>query len=331
MRKFRKYFGRFMACVGGLLLLAVILCVGVILIVWNGPSKSARDLFANSALESSVGKFIMPILLGEEGIQKITSINKVEQTTEVTDTDLIVIPTQKEEPSVEEEEKPIEIIEISGATYNGIVALVKDPSRVSVVGSGKYGPEYSGATVKEMADRVGAELAINGGGFIDVGGVGNGGTPDGIVILDGKLAWGELDATYEVIGFDKNHKLVLGYMTGQQALDKGIESALSFGPFLIVNGKPAEVSGDGSGVNPRTAIGQAADGTIIMVTIDGRQANSLGATMKDLINIMVEYGAVNAANLDGGSSTLMYYNGEYINQYKSLYGPRTISTCIVVK
>lgn len=333
MKKFWKYFGRVMACVGALLGLVIILIVGTVLILCYGPSKTAKNLFVNSALESSVGKTIMPWMLGEEALNEMAKENSVEETTEVTDPDLIQITTETQgtEGDPVEEKEPIEIIYIEGASYNGVVALVHDSSRVSVGVSGPFGPSYGGRTVKAMADEAGAILAVNGGGFEDAGGVGNGGTPLGMVIQDGKLTWGSLTSSYDVIGFDYNNRLILGRMTGQQALDRGLKSALCYGPFLIVNGKPASVSGFGSGVNPRTAIGQAEDGTIILVVTDGRQPNSLGATMTDLINIMTEYGAVNAANLDGGSSTIMYYKGEYLNHHTSLYGPRAIPTCILVK
>ena len=70
---------------------------------------------------------------------------------------------------------------------------------------------------------------------------------------------------------------------------------------------------------------------ILLVVIDGRQVNSLGASYSDVIELMLEYGAVNAANLDGGSSSLMYYNGEYINSCASMYGPRDLPTTIIVK
>ncbi len=81
---------------------------------------------------------------------------------------------------------------------------------------------------------------------------------------------------------------------------------------LIVNGEKREVKGKGSGANPRTAIGQKADGTVLFLVTDGRGASGhLGATASDLIKIMSDYGAVNAANLDGGSSSCMYYNGQY--------------------
>ena len=120
-------------------------------------------------------------------------------------------------------------------------------------------------------------------------------------------------------------------MTGSQAIERGIRDAVTFGPALVVNGEPVGVSGSGSGLNPRSAIGQRADGAVLMLVIDGRQVNSLGATLSDLIEIMLEYGAVNAANLDGGSSSLLYYEGEYLNRGVVLTGSRDIPTAFIVR
>ena len=116
--------------------------------------------------------------------------------------------------------------------------------------------------------------------------------------------YGEKSREYEVIGINKKGILVLGKMTAQQALDQGIVEALNFGPYLVMNGQACEIkSMTEAGLNPRTAIGQRADGAMLILTIDGRQPSSMGATYEDLIEIMMSYGAVNAANLDGGSST----------------------------
>ena len=90
------------------------------------------------------------------------------------------------------------------------------------------------------------------------------------------------------------------------------------------------VSALGSGVNPRTAIGQRSDGALLLLVLDGRSINTLGATMDDVVNIMLEYGAVNAGNLDGGSSSVMVYEGEIINNCASVTGPRQIPTAFVV-
>ena len=89
---------------------------------------------------------------------------------------------------------------------------------------------------------------------------------------------------------------------------------------LIINGEKRESNGLGSGANPRTAIGQKADGTVLLLVTDGRGASGhLGATASDLIEVMEKYGAVNAANLDGGSSSTMYYKDKYLMTSVTLY------------
>ncbi len=307
--------------------------LGVIYILEFGPSNTARNLFVNSAMESSAGKFMATMFLSDEKIAQIRKDNSVVASDDITDTSLINIGTNETDTADgdDNDEDGIQIIDISNDTYKGKMMIVKDPSRVTVGISGQYGASYSGKTVMDMAMSYDAVAAVNGGGFEDNNGVGNGGTPIGLVISDGELKYGSAGSSYEVIGFDNNNNLVVGKMTASEALSRGVRDALSFGPILIVNGKASQVNGSGSGLNPRTAIGQRADGAILLLVIDGRQVNSLGASYADVIDVMLEYGAVNAANLDGGSSSLMYYKGEYINSCASLYGPRNMPTSIIVR
>ena len=131
--------------------------------------------------------------------------------------------------------------------------------------------------------------------------------------------------------FSQDNKLIIGKMTSTEAQQKGIRDALAFGPALVVNGKGAEVRGASSGLNPRTAIGQRADGAVLMLVIDGRQVNSLGASLADLVDVMQRYGAVNAANLDGGSSSKLYYNGAFINDGVAITGSRRMATTFIVR
>lgn len=96
-------------------------------------------------------------------------------------------------------------------------------------------------------------------------------------------------------------------------------------------GEPAITQGDGGwGLAPRTAIGQKKDGTILMLVIDGRQVGSIGATLKDVQEIMLEYGAFNAANLDGGASSVLYYKNKIINHPCSQYGERNAPSFFIV-
>ena len=171
----------------------------------------------------------------------------------------------------------------------------------------------------------------NAGGFYDPGGGGNGGIPDGLVMRDGTIAYGNPGTWYlNVIGFDADHILHVGDMSGQQALDLGLMSAVSFspGPVLVKDGELQ--TNLGGGMNPRTCIGQCADGTILLMVIEGRKPDSMGATYDDIAKIMYDRGAVNAANLDGGSSSLMYYNGEQITRGSNIIGMRQMSTAILI-
>lgn len=113
-------------------------------------------------------------------------------------------------------------------------------------------------------------------------------------------------------------------------MEHNIQWACSYGPVLIVNGEPVNAKLS-SGINPRTAIGQREDGAVLLLVIDGRQITSLGATMEDLTEIMLEYGAVNAVNLDGGSSSQMIYKDETMNVNASVRGPRAIPTAFLVR
>ena len=111
----------------------------------------------------------------------------------------------------------------------------------------------------------------------------------------------------------------------------GMPDAVIFRPVLVYDGHACAITGNGGGLNPRTIIGQRADGAVLLLVIDGRQTSSIGASYEDCINIMLEHNAIVAANLDGGSSSVMYYNGEIINNVVSMNGERLVPTAWVVK
>ena len=133
-----------------------------------------------------------------------------------------------------------------------------------------------------------------------------------------------------MMGFNEEGILICGKMTGAEAVEMGIRDGLSCDPFLVINGEGLNVSGKGGGLNPRTAIGQRADGAVLLLTIDGRQATSLGASMADMVDVMLAFGAVNAGNLDGGGSTVLYYDGEIRNVVMSIYGARGVPNAVCV-
>lgn len=315
--------GRCFAVVGVILGAILALLFGAVTVICCGPSQSAAEVFVNTVMETSAAKFVARIYYTEEEVEHILYKYSVIETDEVTE------PTQPFEPLPEDEKGDIIIEEVHGGTYHGYMMIVRDPSRVEVAALERYDGR-AGKKMEEFYADTGAVAAINAGGFYDAGGMGNGGSPLGIVIHESKLMYGSLSAESCVIGFDQNDCLVVGYMTGQEALNRGLRDAVSFGPVFVVNGNAVPVTGNGGGLNPRTVIGQRADGSVLLLVIEGRLASSLGASYKDCQQIMLDYGAVNAGNLDGGSSSLMIYEGQHVNASSSLYGSRNLPDAIVV-
>ena len=230
-----------------------------------------------------------------------------------------------EEEILEREEGTLyKIIKVSGTTigasyhYEGYMAVIYDPSKVRLAkssGAGTFDGAY-GETLSTISRKNDAIIAMNAGGFYDPDWNSNGGIPHGDVFINGIL-----DSTYVrgmgdggIIGFDKNHQLILSNMSTEEAIERGIRDAVDWGPFLIVDGNNQFKNVDYyTWACARTAIGQRADGIVLMLVIDGLQDHSKGASYADMAYIMEKYGAINAANLDGGTSTSMTVNHSYIN------------------
>ena len=341
LRKTLKIAGRSLAVIAVALVMILSLLLGVIYILSCGPSPTAQRLFVRSVRETSAVGFLAEIFLTEEEVEAIDS-EVVLEITEKTDTSLITVPSANkpapqpgdvqntEDGSADAEiDDGLEIIDITGANYRGIMMIVDDPMRLFVGTPSSFGGY--GLTLPELCENYDAVAGVNGGGFYDPDGTGTGGIPDGLVICEGEILFGNRGARYSCIGFDSNGILHVGNMTPTEAIEADIQWAVSFGPVLISNGVRSEETVLSSGVNPRTAIGQRADGAVLLLVIDGRQLDSLGATYADVADIMAEYGAVNAANLDGGSSTVMVYEGEVINVCAAVGGLRPIPTSFLVK
>jgi exopolysaccharide biosynthesis protein len=277
-------------------------------------------------------QYIANIVASDNIINKIMDSNTVATISEGTNKEEIkIIDENLEDPFKNKEKSTVDITDIVGDKYKGYILTVSDPKRIKLAVAKSLG-EY-GVYLKDLIKQEDGIAGVNGSGFVDVAGKGNGGVPTGIVIKDGEIVYYEKGyKTYSLIGFDKKGILTLGNYTIDQIKELNIQEGISFSPFLIINNKPVEIYGDGGwGINPRTAIGQKEDGTIIFVVIDGRQLHSLGATIKELQDIMIAEGCVNAANIDGGSSSVLYYESKLINSPSSKYGERPLPSAWVVK
>jgi len=306
-----------------LIFTAVILAViGLILacnLVFNGPSPAARDVLTMSMLESSGMKWCPALFLGEEVVEEIRTQEFIPPAEDVADTPEVVINVANNDVYSDEwKDYPdgIRIDEIFGDTYTAYVMLIRNPADVYLATStSHYSTEIPGTRIHHQIRTENALAAINGGAFNDDGTLGEyvGSLPMGLTVSQGRVVWDDGTSYEGFVGFDENDILVVAEtMSAEQARELKIRDGCCFGPVLLINGMVNDTEfSRNSGYNPRTAVGQRADGTVIFVCVNGRQAGSLGATYADLINIMVEYGAVNACNLDGGASTTMMYRDTY--------------------
>lgn len=230
------------------------------------------------------------------------------------------------------EDDTLRLVNITSPRFQGYLLEVPDPTRVKAATARDI--QEIGDTVSTIALTNNAIAAINAGGFHDPQGTGTGRLPYGVIAHEGRfLVGGDIVDSVQVVGLTKTGVLIAGTYTIKELKAMNLAEGVTFGPPLIINGKKLITDGDGGwGIAPRTAIGQRKDGTILLLVIDGRQPGySLGATLTDVQNILYEQGAYNAANLDGGSSTTMFYNGKVVNRPADMLGERLIPTAFIVK
>ena len=293
------------------------------LVLLYGPNKDFENWLVTTAMQTLHHKHYCKFFYSDEEIAKVMSENTIEEIIEDTDTSLIVHEEKKQETYENEYEQAI-LEREEGAVYkiirfkvndcNAYLAAVYDPSRIHIGVTKDIG--VSGHYVTKMSQEQHSLLSINGGGFVDPNYNSNGANPLGVTIADGKIITdNNYNSNKGIIGFDNNDNLILKKkVSAQEALNSGIRDAVTMGPFLIVNGKSSFIRGNGGwGLAARTAIGQRADGIVLFLVVDSNEFRSKGASMFDLTEIMENYGAVNAANLDGGTSSVMVDNGELLN------------------
>ena len=314
------------------------------LFLFYGPWAGFRNFWITSAMTTMTHQYLATWFYSDETIQEVLANNSVIEVDEVSNSDAIQFKKYTTTIYRNEYDKDVltkdpgndlyKVIKIREAKYEGFLVVVYDPSRIQIATTAYLG--VRGEDILTVSKREGAIIAMNAGGFYDPDWNSNGALPHGTVFSKGQVVSDYIDANMGggFIGFTNEHKLILGRMSKQQAINTGYRDAIEFGPYLIVNGKRSFYKGNGGwGIAPRTAIGQRKDGIVLMLVINGRLAHSIGADMIDLTDIMERYGAYNAANLDGGSSSELVVNGEIINTPVAggRQGLRDMSTFWIVK
>lgn len=304
-------------------LILVAACLALNLI-FNGPSPAARDVLTMSLLEPSGTKWIPGLFMDAETLDSIRTREDSNLTDEFSNTSEIVINKDAAISTGTDEwaNSPdgIRFESHSGDTYNAHIMIVRDPSKVYLgTSTENFSTSIPGTRIDDQIETDGAIAGVNAGAFFDNGtsdpSVGS--VPEGLVYSKGACKWttgSPPNGIKGFAGFNKDNILVVAQdnLSKAQAEELNIRDGCCFGPVLIMNGEiNQEAYNSNSGWNPRTAIGQRKDGAVVFVCIDGRQAGSMGGTYKDVIDIMIEYGVVNACNMDGGSSSIMVYRDTY--------------------
>lgn len=323
MKKVVNYLAKFGAVLGITILFLLLTLVIIIKLICSNISGSAKELFATTMLETGQLKFLANLFIPKDELQALVDKNSMATMETEVNTDLI--DTEHENNTFDK--NGITIEEISGNTFYAKMLIINDPARVKLATTYPWG-EY-GVELEKLVKNNNAIAGVNGGLYESSGN--KGGRPLGIVVKDGEIQFNNPNGYpgLHLIGFDEENVLRIISLEGKNATqveklvhDEKIRDAVAFQEEssdannhfvkLIINGEERQTGGKGSGANPRTAIGQRKDGIVLLLVTDGRGASGhLGATAKDLIKIMKQYGAVNAANLDGGSSSSMYYNDKY--------------------
>lgn len=344
-----KIVARSFISVGTALLLVIVIVASTCLVICYGPSPTLRDMLVISAKQASATKWAPGLFLPKEKVEEIMENSKQINTDTI---DVSNFETNKGE--WEKAIDGMQYISIRKPKFKAYMLLVKDASRVKVgVSSENFSSAGEGKRIFDIAKKYDAIAAINAGEFLDAGGMGNGARPMGLTFSEGKVVWSD-GLTRTFMGFDnKNNLICKNSMTKAEAESLGIRDAVSFqnGNVLIDHeGDKVNLyySDNNTGTAQRTAIAQRADGTVILLVTDGRCADSIGATRNDVIDILVEYGAVTAGMLDGGSSAMMYYKDYYekyptdtaefddyqkkglVNRYKAFTNPRRMPTYFIV-
>ncbi len=331
-----KLIGKIFAFIGVFILIIAVTLFIMLKVICS--YKASKSTFVTTVLESGQMKFLASLALPKSEIEEIINKTSLEDIGDTNINEGMITLPQTNENVEGEDMQSIEIIEIAGLTYKATLMIVKDPSRVSIASTALgYDNWQVGVPLKELVEKAGAVGGINGGIYNSTNNCGGCAygvlVSNGVIIRNHPQEWPGL----VLVGLTNNNILQIVDISKMSAAEckamieeKGIRDAVCFPDNtsaesnhfvqLVLNGVPREVNGAGSGLNPRTAIGQRADGAMLLLVTDGRGASGhVGASAADLIEIMTRYGAVNAANLDGGSSTCMYYGDKYLQNSVTFY------------
>jgi exopolysaccharide biosynthesis protein len=268
------------------------------LLAFYGPYQNVKQAVVGSIMETGRHQYIAKLFLSDKQINSIIGTKDSSVRTKNMDTSKFKINNK------------VELLKLNdNKSFSGYALVVHNPKRVKI----GYSMDFNlpNMSLDALASRYNAIGAINAGGFS----LEHYNMPGGFIISGGIVKYNEskdYNKKEDAMGITKNGKMIVGSYSINDLKQLNVSEAVCFGPALVVEGKGVVTKDDRYRMSQRTAIGQKADGTILMVVTDGRLSSSFnfGASLKDIQDLMLQYGAVTAYNLDGGGSTSMYYNGD---------------------
>ncbi|WP_376770091.1 phosphodiester glycosidase family protein [Clostridium bowmanii] len=296
--------------------------------IYYGPFKNVKTTMVGAAMTTYSLQWLATTFLSKEAIAKIMSTQTVDALVQ-TNLDGVKVENKNDDT--------IERYDVNGNKFNGYILIINDPTRLKVGYTSLLHKE--GQLTSDIAKDNNAIAAINGGGFKDEDNgtkyTGTGANPAGIIMANGKIVANDItdeNKKTEVVAMTSSGKLLVGPHSLSEMKTDGVTEAISFGPALIVSGQKTITKGDGGwGIAPRTCVAQRGDGAIMFLVIDGRKLGSLGATLKEAQDVLYDYGAINATNLDGGSSSTLFYDDEVINSPSDSLGERSVSSIMYIE
>ncbi len=309
-------------------------------VVYSPFFEELQNTIIATAINTKTHDYIAYVFYSEDHVNKVVAMSNFTPIDAEVKLDDIVIDTKPRESYDNEYDEAIltrdegnedyKYLKIKVGKYDAHLVAIYDPSKVHILTCTKFNSKNGKGqeSVLKMTKRMGAVVGINGGGFVDYGYGSD--IPIGYVIKDGEIIWSKNNKKDNLIGFTNDNKLLLVNATGQEAIDMGMRDAVQFGPFLIVNGEVPKFNSVAGGYSraARVAIAQRKDGVVLFLVTEGTHA--AGPNMKELIDTLKLYGAYNAANLDGGTSTQLVIKNKLINNPKNISGKTVVGGRSVV-
>lgn len=311
------------------IILDILVAIGFF-VAYSPMFEELQNTIISTAINTKTHDYIAYIFYSEEHVNKVMAMNNFTPIDEEINLDDIVIDTKPRESYDNPYDEAVltrdpnnddyKYIKVKVGKNDGHLVVIYDPSKVHILTCKKFNTKDSSGkeSVLKMTKRLGAVVGINGGGFVDHGYGSD--IPIGYVIKNGEVIWSPTNKKTDIIGFTNDNKLLLVHATGEEAVEMGMRDGLQFGPFLMVNGERPDFKNSAGGYSraARASIAQRKDGIVLFLVTEGTHAS--GPNMKELIDTLELYGAYNAANLDGGTSTQLVINNKLINTPKNVSG-----------